>query len=118
MDIIYLRDLQVDAIIGVWEWERHVRQNLILNLELGADITDAAESDDLSDTVDYKAVSDRVIEYTKSTEFQLVESLAEKISEIILGEFSVTWVKLTVGKRGVLPEVFEVGIVIERGEKF
>ena len=97
MDIIYLRDLQVDAIIGVWEWERHVRQNLILNLELGADITDAAKSDDLSDTVDYKAVSDRVIEYTKSTEFQLVESLAEKISEIILDEFSVTWVKLTVG---------------------
>ncbi len=118
MDIIYLRDLQVDAIIGVWEWERHVRQNLILNLELGADITDAAKSDDLSDTVDYKAVSDRVIEYTKSTEFQLVESLAEKISEIILGEFSVRWVKLTIGKRGILSEVFEVGIVIERGEKF
>ena len=118
MDIIYLRDLQVDAIIGVWEWERHVRQNLILNLELGADITDAAKSDDLSDTVDYNAVSDRVIEYTKSTEFQLVESLAEKISEIILDEFSVTWVKLTVGKRGVLPEVFEVCIVIERDKKF
>ena len=118
MDIIYLRDLQVDAIIGVWEWERHVRQNLILNLELGADITDPARSDDLSDTVDYKAVSDRVIEYTKSTEFQLVESLAEKIAAIILSEFRVRWLKLTIGKRGVLSEVFEVGIVIERGEKF
>ena len=118
MDIIYLRDLQVDAVIGVWEWERLIRQNLILNLELGADITEAAKSDELSDTVDYKAISDRVIEYTKSTEFQLVESLAEKIAEILLTEFAIKWLKLTIGKRGVLPDVYEVGVVIERGDKF
>lgn len=118
MDIIYLRDLQVDAVIGVWEWERRIRQTLVLNLELGADITAAGNTDDLSDTVDYKAVSDRVIEYTRSTDFQLVESLAEKISDLIQKEFCIKWLKLTISKRGVLPEVYEVGIVIERGEKF
>jgi dihydroneopterin aldolase len=118
VDIIYINDLRVNTVIGVWEWERRIRQTLVMHFEMGVDISFAGESDDLSKTVDYKAVSDRVMDFTRKSEFKLVEALAEKISEIILKEFGVRWLRLTISKQGVLEDVKDVGIVIERGERF
>ena len=118
MDIIYINDLRVNTVIGVWEWERRIRQTLVMHLEMGVDISFAGESDDLSKTVDYKAVSDRVMNFTRKSEFKLVEALAEKISEIVLKEFGVRWLRLTISKQGVLEDVKDVGIVIERGVRF
>ena len=118
MDIIFINDLRVDTVIGVWEWERRIRQTLVMHVEMGVDISFAGETDDLSKTVDYKAVNDRVMSFPSKSEFKLVETLAEKISEIILKEFGVRWLKLTISKQGVLDDVKDVGIIIERGERF
>ena len=118
MDIIFINDLRVETVIGVWEWERRIRQTLVMHVEMGVDISFAGETDDLSKTVDYKAVNDRVRSFTSKSEFKLVETLAEKISEIILKEFGVRWLKLTISKQGVLDDVKDVGIIIERGVRF
>lgn len=114
MDIVYLRDLRVDALIGVWEWERRIRQTLVMDIELGTDISRAGTSDDLADTVDYKAVSDRIIDCTRASEFQLIEALAEHLTRVVLDEFDIEWMRLRINKQGVLQDVRDVGIVIER----
>ena len=117
MDIVYLRHLTVDTVIGVWEWERRIRQTLIMDLELGVDTVAAAASDDLTYTVDYKAVSDRIMEFTAASEFKLIEALAENIARILQSEFKVQWLRLRVNKQGVVRHVRDVGVVIERGQR-
>lgn len=114
MDIIYLHNLRVDTVIGVWEWERRIRQTLILDLDLGADFERAGASDDIADTVDYKAVCDRVASFVQASEFKLVEALGDRVARIIFDEFDVHWLRLRIAKQGVLRNVRDVGIVIER----
>jgi len=114
MDIIYITDLRVETLIGVWTWERRIRQTLVFDLELGTDIRRAGASDALADTIDYQAVSDRVRGFAAASEFQLVEALAENIARIILTEFDIEWVKLRITKQGVMRNVRQVGIQIER----
>ena len=116
MDIVYIRDLQIDTIIGVNDWEREVRQTVSLDLEMATDITGAAHSDDITDTVDYKAVAKRVIAFVEGTEFLLVEGMAERISDLVRGEFGVKWLRLRLGKPGAVTGAADVGVVIERGE--
>ena len=116
MDIIYINDLRIDTIIGIYEWERRTRQTIILDLEMGTDISAAAASDDIAQTLDYKAVAKRLIEFVSESEFQLVETLAERIAGIILNEFKVPWLRLRLNKQGALRGVRDVGVVIERGK--
>jgi len=99
----------------VFDWERRVRQTVILDLEMGADIRRAAASDDLADTLNYKAVAKRVIEFVGRSEFQLVETLAERVAELILKEFAVPWLRLRVNKQGAVRGARDVGVIIERG---
>jgi len=115
MDIVYLRDLKVECVIGIFEWERRIRQTIVLDLDMAADIKRAAASDRIEDTLDYKAVSKRVIDYVGTTEFQLVETLAEAVAGIVLAEFGVPWVRVRVNKRGAIRNAADVGVVIERG---
>ena len=117
MDIIYLKDLKIETVIGVYDWERKIKQTIILDLEMGFDIRKAAETDDLADTLNYKAVAKRLIDYVGGTEFQLVESLAERCAEIIRNEFDVAWVRLSLNKKGAVRGATDVGVIIERGEK-
>ena len=117
MDIVYIRDLRVDAIIGINDWEREVRQPLSLDLEMATDIRKAADSDDIADTVDYKAVAKRLIAFVEGTEFLLVERMAERVSDIVREEFGVPWVRLRVSKPGAVTGAADVGVVIERGER-
>lgn len=117
MDIIYLRALKVDTIIGIYEWERQIKQTVIIDLEMAADIRKAARSDHIDDTLNYKAVAKRLIEFISHSEFQLVETLAERITEIVLTEFSVPWVKLQLNKSGAVRGARDVGVIIERGIK-
>lgn len=117
MDIVYLKHLTVDTVIGVWDWERRIRQTLIMDLDLGVDTSAAGATDDLVHTVDYQAVADRISTYTEESRFQLVEALAENIARIVLEEFAVKWLRLRVTKQGVLRHVREVGVIIERGVK-
>ncbi len=117
MDIIYLKDLRIDTTIGIYEWERRMKQTIILDLEMATDIRQAASSDNIEDTLNYKAVAKRLMSYVGESEFELVETLAEKITEIILNEFNVAWVRLSLNKKGAVRGVRDVGVIIERGSK-
>jgi len=115
MDIIYLRELKIETIIGVFDWERKIKQTVVLDLEMAADIRKAASSDNLDDTLNYKAVAKRLIDFVSKSEFQLVETLAERVAEIVLTEFPVPWLRLQVNKRGAVRGARDVGVIIERG---
>lgn len=117
MDIIYLRDLRIETVIGIFDWERATRQTVSIDLEMGADIRKAADTDSIDDTLDYKAVAKRIIDFVSASEFQLVETLAERIAEIVIGEFDVPWVRLRLSKPGAIRGAQDVGIVIERGSR-
>ena len=117
MDIVYLRDLKVDCVIGIYDWERRIRQTLYIDIDMATDIRKAAASDDIKDTLDYKAVSKRIQQFVGESGFQLVETLAEKIADIILKEFPVPWVRVRINKKGAVRNAGAVGVVIERGAK-
>lgn len=117
MDIIFLRDLRIDTLIGIYDWERRVRQTISLDLEMATDIRRAAATDAIDDTLNYKAVAKRVIAFVEASEFQLVETLAERITEIVLAEFGVPWVRLTLNKTGAVRGARDVGVIIERGSR-
>ena len=102
MDRVFINDLRIEAIIGIYDWERKVRQTISLDLEMGTDIRRSAETDAIEDTLNYKAVAKRLIAFVGDSEYQLVETLAEKIAEIVLHEFDVPWLKLTVHKPGAV----------------
>jgi 7,8-dihydroneopterin aldolase/epimerase/oxygenase len=115
MDIIYIRDLAIECTVGVWEWERRIRQRIVVDLELGTDIRAAAQSDAIADTVDYKAVSRRVQALAMELEPRLIERLAEAVAALVMEEFAVRWCRVRIGKPGAVRGAREVGIVIERG---
>ncbi|UTW46324.1 dihydroneopterin aldolase [bacterium SCSIO 12696] len=117
MDRVYISDLRIDTVIGIYDWERQVQQTVVLNLEMAWDIAQAAATDDIQHTLNYKAVSDRLIEFVSTSEFQLLETMAEQVCQIILNEFSVPWVKLRLGKPGAVAAARDVGVLIERGSK-
>ena len=118
MDIIYLNDLEIETIIGIFDWERRVKQKVRLNLEMGADIRPAARSDKIEDTLNYKSVAKRLIEFVEQSEYQLVETLAEQVADIIISEFDIPWVRVTLNKPGAVRYAGDVGVIIERGKKF
>ena len=117
MDIVYIRELEIETIIGIYDWEREQKQVVSLDLEMGTDISAAARSEDIENTLDYKAVAKRLIEFIEGSEFFLVETMAERIAEIVLEEFSVHWLKLRVGKPGAVTGSKDVGVIIERGNR-
>jgi dihydroneopterin aldolase len=117
MDIIYLNDLCIDTVIGVYDWERRVKQKIIIDLEMATDIRKAAASDSLDDTLNYKAVAKRLIDFVSNSQYQLVETLAERIAEIVMQEFNVPWLRLRLNKQGAVRGARDVGIIIERGTR-
>ena len=117
MDRVFINDLRIETIIGIYDWERKVRQTISLDLEMGTDIRRSAETDAIEDTLNYKAVAKRLIAFVGDSEYQLVETLAEKIAEIVLNEFDVPWLKLSVHKPGAVRGSRDVGVIIERGEQ-
>lgn len=117
MDIVYIRNLEVETVIGVFDWEREIRQRVSIDLEMQTDVRRAAATDKLEDAVDYKAIGKRVIAYVTDSHFGLVETLAERIAEIVLAEFGVGWLRLRVSKPGALRGASDVGVLIERGAR-
>ena len=114
MDRIFLRQLEVDAVIGIWDWERQIKQTVSIDLEMAVDTRAVAESDLVEDALNYKDVAKRLIAFVGASEFQLVESLAEAVARIVIEEFSVPWVKVSVAKPGAIEGSKVVGIIIER----
>ncbi|MGI9273067.1 MAG: dihydroneopterin aldolase [Woeseiaceae bacterium] len=117
MDIIFLQDMKVETVIGIWDWERKIRQTVSIDLEMSADIRKAAATDSIDDTLNYKSVAKRVQAFVGESSFQLVETLAEKIAEIVLDEFEVAWVRVRLNKPGAIRGAKGVGILIERGSR-
>ncbi len=116
-DIVYIRDLRVDTIIGIFDWEREVRQTVSLDLEMAADIRRAAETDDIQHALNYKAVAKRLIAFIEASQFLLVERMAEEVARIVMDEFDVPWLRLRLSKPGALRGSYDVGLIIERGRR-
>lgn len=117
MDIVFVRDLQIETVIGIYDWERRIKQTIVLDLELGTDIRRAGETDAIEDTLDYKAVAKRVTAYVEQSRFQLVETLAERLARLLMEEFDIPWLRLTLSKPGAVRGARAVGVVIERGRR-
>jgi dihydroneopterin aldolase len=113
-DVIFLRELTVEVVIGIQEWERRVRQVVKIDLEMAADAKRAALTDRIEDTLNYKLVAKRITAFASESRFQLVETLAERIAGLVLEEFAVAWVKVTVNKPGAIRGAKDVGVRIER----
>jgi dihydroneopterin aldolase len=117
MDIVFIRELKVNTVVGIYDWERRMRQLVVLDLDMGWDIRRAAASDRIEDTLDYKAVAKRVSHFVAESEFQLVETLAEKVAELVMQEFGVKWIKVVLNKPGAVSGSKSVGVIVERGKR-
>ena len=113
-DTIFLRGLAVECIIGFIDWERRVRQTVLIDLELPVDCRAAALTDEVRDTLDYKNVAKRVIAFVEESQFKLVETLAQRLALLLLSEFSLEWVRLSINKPGAIRGSRDVGVSIER----
>jgi dihydroneopterin aldolase len=118
MDIVYIRALQIETIIGIYEWERGIRQNIVLDVEMATDIRAAAASENISDALNYHAVAERLGKFVGESRFLLIETLAEQCAALLMREFGVRWLRLQLAKPTAVAAAREVGVIIERGERF
>jgi dihydroneopterin aldolase len=114
MDRIFLSQLKVEAIIGYYEWERQVKQTVLIDLEFSTDVAAAAKHDDISRTLNYKSIAKRTLAFVGESRLHLLETLAEQLAEILVREFDIAWLKITLHKPGAIRNSSDVGIVIER----
>jgi dihydroneopterin aldolase len=114
MDKIFIHALKTETIVGIFDWERQVKQTVVLDVEFSADIRKAALSDSIDDTLNYKRVAKRVLTFVDESSFHLVETLAEHVAMLILDEFGVSWVRVSLSKPGAIRSSRDVGVVLER----
>ena len=114
MDIVFIEDLRIETVIGIYDWERRIRQPLLFDLEMGFDNRIPAAGDDIALTLDYKAVSKRLVDYVSRSDFGLVETLAERCAELVMTEFNIDWLRLKLSKPGAVRGARAVGVIIER----
>lgn len=117
MNTVYIKGLRVQAVIGVYEWERHIRQPLVFDLEMASDTIRAAASDQIADALDYAAISQQVITLVEASDYQLIETLAEAVANMIMQDFGVPWLRLCLSKPGAVTEADDVGVIIEAGAR-
>ncbi len=117
MDTIFIRGLRIDTIVGIYDWERSVRQTIVLDVEMATDIRKAADSQNVGDTLDYHAISLRLAAFIQERQFFLLETLAEHCAELLQREFFIAWLRLCVTKPTAVPSAQCVGVQIERGVK-
>lgn len=116
-DYVFIEDLRIETVIGIYDWERKIKQVVALDLEMAFDNTKPAASDRIEDTLDYKRVSKRLIAFVGESHFELVETLAERCAEIVMREFDVPWLRLKLSKPGAVTGAKAVGVAIERGRR-
>ena len=117
MNIVYIKGLRAQTVIGVYEWERHIRQTLVLDLEMASDTTLAAASDEIAHALDYATLSKQVIALVEGSEYQLIETLADAVAKMIMRDFAVPWLRLCLSKPGAVAEAEDVGVIIEAGTR-
>ena len=116
-DTIFLRDLEIEATIGVYEWEQRIRQKVRIDLDMATDISRAAHSNSIEDTLDYKAVAKRIVQFVESSHYDLIESLIENVADMLMQEFEIPWLRITISKPRAVRGARDVGITIERGNR-
>lgn len=114
VDTIFIHALKTETIVGIFDWERQVKQTVVIDLELSADIRKAALSDSIDDTLNYKGVAKRILAFIEASQFHLVEALAEHVAMLVLEEFHVQWVKVSLSKPGAIRSSKDVGVKLER----
>jgi 7,8-dihydroneopterin aldolase/epimerase/oxygenase len=114
MDKIFIHALKTETIVGIFDWERQVKQTVVMDIEFSADIRKAAASDSIDDTLNYKAVAKRVLAFVEESSFHLVETLAEHVAMLVLEDFGVSWVSLALSKPGAIRSSRDVGVTLER----
>lgn len=117
MDIVFINGLTISTVIGVFDWEKTIKQTLIFDMQLGCDITPAASDDDLNKTLDYAAISLAVDQFCQQNTVELIETLAERLAAFLMKEFTICWVRLTINKPDAVENAAGVGVIIERGVK-
>lgn len=117
MDTIYLHGLEIETIVGIWDWERQIPQRVVIDLDMGTDIARAAASDDIADTLNYKDVSKRVQALVLERRFRLVESMAEGVARMLLDDFDIPWVRVRINKPGAIRGARDVGVIVERSRE-
>ncbi len=115
MDIVFIEGLQIETTIGIYDWERRVRQPVRLDVEMAFDTTQPAASELIEHALDYKQVSKRLIAFVEASQFQLIETLAERCAQILREEFGVAWLRLKLSKPGAVRGAKSVGVILERG---
>ena len=117
MDKVFLKGLHTTPVIGIYDWEREIRQDVYIDLVMATDIVKAASTDDIQFALNYKSISDRVVEFANDSSFGLIETMAEKVAAIVREEFDVSWVSVTVHKPGAIDIANDLGVSIERGHR-
>jgi dihydroneopterin aldolase len=117
MDTVFIEDLRIETVIGIYDWEKQIKQTVALDLEMAFDNRAPAARDAIEDTLDYKRVAKRLIAFVGDSRFELVETLAERCAEIVMHEFSVPWLRLKLSKPGAVTGAKAVGVSIERGRR-
>ena len=117
MDTVFIRELRIDTIIGIFDWERTTHQSVVLDIEMASDNRRAAVTDHINDALNYADVAQRLVSFIESSEFQLLETMAEQVAALIMEEFKVPWLRLRVAKPGAVAQARDVGVEIERGER-
>jgi len=117
VDVVFIEDLRIETVIGIYDWERKIKQTVALDLEMAFDNRKPAATDKIEDTLDYKAVSKLLIAFVESSHFELVETLAERCAQIVRDEFGVAWLRLKLSKPGAVTGSKAVGVTIERGQR-
>lgn len=117
MDIVFIRGLKIQTTIGFFEWEKQIKQTLIIDAELGWDIRVAAEHDELAKTLDYAEISNQLAEFANANPVDLLETLAERIANFLMARYHLPWLRLSVGKPNAVHNADSVGVVIERGQR-
>lgn len=117
MDIIFLHGIEANCVVGVWEWEKQITQKIIVDIDVSADIAASAATDELDDTLNYKALAETVINMLEESRFQLIETMAEEVAKLAIEKFSVAWIKVRINKGGAVKSVRNVGVQVERGQR-
>jgi len=113
-DIVFLHGLKIDTVIGVYDWERNIRQTVIIDLDMASNVRAAALTDRIEDALDYKAIAKRLTQFVSTSSFNLVETLAEHCMALLLTEFNISWARIKVNKQGAVSTARDVGVIIER----
>jgi 7,8-dihydroneopterin aldolase/epimerase/oxygenase len=113
-DKIFLHGLTTECIIGFIDWERQVKQKIVIDLELPCDCARAALRDEVADTLDYKRVAKRVLAWVEATDFRLLETLAQRMATMLIAEFDLAWIRVSINKPGAIRHSRDVGVSIER----